>query len=135
MIDSTLIKPQQIPLPNDPNIPNPLPLTFGTLYTFQLANVELLPHKHTDSNSHFTIVMSGSFNFIDNGITRVVKSGDIVDVGLAEHSFESLEPNSVILNITKYGTTAESIAKDILDVKQDIEKISETILNMKALLG
>lgn len=135
MIDSSLIKPQTIPLPNDPSIPNPLSLTFGTLYTFQIAGVELEPHTHTDSNSHFTIVISGKLIFTSGANRRIVRAGDIIDTDLEEHGFTSVDPNSVILNVTKYGTTSESIQADVNDIKVDLEKLSQTITNMKAIIG
>lgn len=135
MIDKSLLKPQTMPLPNDPNIPNPIPLTFGVQYVFQLKDVVLSEHQHTDTNSHFTIVMQGSFEFTQDGVVRSVFQGDIVDPSLSKHSFKSLEPNSVILNIIKYGTTPESIAADILDLQNDLNKISQTIENMKAVIA
>lgn len=135
MIDASLIKPQTIPLPNDPEIPNPLPLTFGIMYTFQLANIELAPHTHTDANSHFTIVISGSLRFVSGNTERVVNAGDVVNTDLQEHSFISLESNSVIINVVKYGTTSESIQADVNDIKTDLEKLSQTITNMKAIIG
>jgi hypothetical protein len=135
MIDASLIKPQPIPLPNEPNIPNPVPLTFGMQYIFQLANVELAPHVHTDKNSHFTIVISGKLKFISGTNERIISAGDVVDTDLQEHSFISMEPNSIIINVTKYGTTSESIQADVNDIKVDLEKLSQTITNMKAIIG
>ena len=109
MIDETLLVTQRIPLPDQPQIPNPVPLTFGTYYRFQRAGVELAEHTHTDKTAHFTIVISGGFEITEAGVTRKVTAGDIVDLGVLPHSFTALEDESTLVNVRKAGITDGAI--------------------------
>jgi len=130
MIDKTLIKDPNFPYPNDPAIPNPIPLIFGTHYTFQKAGVVLAPHTHTDKNEHVTIVVSGSFKLIEAGVERTVKAGDIINLGQIEHGFTALEDNSVLVNVTKYNTVASATPITIADIKSDLDALSVKIDNL-----
>jgi len=133
-IDVSLIKNPELPQPNDPSIPNPTPLKFGTHYLFQLAGVELKEHTHTPLNMHVTVVMSGSFTCTVGGVDRTVSAGDIIDLNTTPHSFVSLEDNSSILNIIKLGVTRESVQPQIDDVTADLDALGAKIAAMKELL-
>ena len=133
-IDAILLKPQTIPLPNDPSIPNPVPTTFGVVYTFQQAGVVLTEHTHTDTNAHITIVISGSLTATVAGVDRTIYAGDIINLGTETHSFVSLEP-ATIVNIIKLGVTTESIGEIAAKANATLDAVAAKLANIKAALG
>lgn len=129
MIDESVYKDPNGIYPDFEGIPNPIPLKFGTYYRFQLPDVVLVKHTHTDENEHYTIIVSGSFTYQETGQEdRTLTVGDIVDTGKTEHGFISSEPESVLINITKYTTEVEPI---FTQVNEWVETLSEKINELR----
>ena len=131
-IDSTLRVISEMPLPDAPEIPNPIPLVFGTYYTFQRAGVVLAEHAHTDDNMHFTIVVAGGFTATVAGVDRTIVAGDIIDLGKEPHSFTATADNSVLINVRKVGVSAESIDALKLKANATIDGIVAKLSALKA---
>lgn len=71
-----------------------------TVYDFEFKNDILEPHKHEETDIHFTVIARGSFEITDGNKKRPSKSGEVIifKPGLT-HSFKALEDNSRIVNI------------------------------------
>ena len=73
-------------------------------YTFTDAGDVLPMHNHVQmpSTEHITIVARGSFLLRGAGWEQTVLSGALIDFSIEQwHEFESIEPNSKIINIMK----------------------------------
>ena len=108
-IDTTLLVPQTIPLPNQPHLPNPVPTIFGTYYTFQQKDVVLKRHEHTIDDEHITVVYKGSLTLqqwttvdgVETLVEATIKAGDVINLDTTPHAFISLEDDCHILNFRK----------------------------------
>jgi quercetin dioxygenase-like cupin family protein len=131
-IDDTLLIPQNVPLPNSPDVINPIPLVFGIAYVFQKAGLALPPHKHTEDLNHYSVVMSGSFKLSVVGQDdRVVKQLDIIDLPAnVEHSFVALEDNSVVLNIRQLHTSTKSMQDELDMATKSVTELQKKLGDM-----
>lgn len=108
-IDRSLKTDPDMPMPDAANIPNPIPLKFGTHYTLQLAGVKLARHQHTEADQHWCVVLDGRMTLREwktvNGVETLkestIRKGDLVDLGTDPHEFEALVDGCVFVNITK----------------------------------
>ena len=123
-LDKSLWVNPNFPYPDHPDIPNPIPLTIGTHYTFQKEGVELATHSHTEDKMHCTMVLTGSLKVTIGDVERIVRAGDLVDLDTKPHGFVALEP-STILNINK---PAASKSADLAEVKQSLSDAQAAIV-------
>lgn len=99
MIEAKLIKPGTVlsQMPNDESVPNPVPLVFGTLYTFHRAGAKIPMHTHTDNKDHFTYIGAGSFKVTRGGIVTNAQAGDmLLCEANSPHEIECVQPGQVL---------------------------------------
>jgi hypothetical protein len=128
-IDPTLLIPQNANTSLGPNDAVPTKINMGTVYNFNAAGVVLSEHKHTVNDTHITIVSNGSLTMTENGVSRTVVAGDVIDLGTEPHSFVALEPAQII-NITKTGVSLSSLSLLTSQINATISHLYTRIDNL-----
>jgi hypothetical protein len=108
-IDASLLVPNTENTTPEPGAAVRTMTTMGPVYIFNNTGDVLATHQHVLDATHITIVLSGSLTLTDNGVSRTVNTGDVIDLGTDPHSFVALEP-AQIMNITKIGVSLQSLA-------------------------
>jgi mannose-6-phosphate isomerase-like protein (cupin superfamily) len=127
VIDSQLLVNPQIPMPDHPDVVNPVLLSIGTLYHFQKAGVVLAKHEHTTRNNHSTVVLSGRLEVVEGEARRVISAGDIVFLQPGvPYEFRALEP-AAILNLARLNATAESVREEFAQLAAQAQTLQQAL--------
>ena len=122
-------------LPNDPSVLQAIPLTVGILYIFQEVGVVLPTHDHSDSNIHYTVILSGQFTVTTQSAgDTTVNAGDILDFSPNDpHSFTCVQPGQ-ILNAQKVGTSLTSLTSTIAKIQTELTSVNATLASLPAMV-
>jgi hypothetical protein len=139
-IENSLELNPGFPLPNMATIPNPTPLKYGTHYVLQLKGVTLARHEHPADTAHWTVVTKGRMKLTEwrteNGVevarTRVIRDGDLVDLGTDPHEFEALVDGCEFVNISKTGVARRRVCG--VDIDGEVAKAKTALQGALAAL-
>lgn len=128
-IDASLLVPHTPSTTPEPGAAVPTPTTMGQVYNFNNVGDVLATHQHGPNDTHISVVLSGSLTLTDDGISRTVVAGDVVDLGVEPHSFIALEP-SQIFNVIKSGISKESLGKYTSEINYTISHLYNRVNNL-----
>ena len=116
-------------LPNAPGVPNPMPTSIGTFYTFQQAGAAITLHDHTDTNVHYTVVISGQFSVYrtNENTTLTLNPGDIVGFSANDpHSITCVQPG-LILNGQRLSPNVGALGAQVAAIAANANALTAAI--------